>query len=71
MCQHQPQCPTADSPARETARTVAHHPEQGWALLCNDVIIFEDTGELLPDGQIIAPCRPSPRHAMSPSATAA
>jgi len=37
---------------------VAHHPEQGWSLLCNGVLLFEDTGELLPDGQIIAPHRP-------------
>jgi Family of unknown function (DUF5999) len=36
---------------------VAHHPEQGWSLLCNGVLLFEDTGELLPDGQIIAPHR--------------
>ncbi|MGW1711594.1 DUF5999 family protein [Streptomyces sp. NPDC002206] len=27
-------------------------------LLCNGVLVFEDTGELLPDGQIIAPHRP-------------
>jgi hypothetical protein len=37
---------------------VAHHPEQGWGLLCNGVLLFEDTGELLPNGQIIAPSRP-------------
>ncbi|MDX3374861.1 DUF5999 family protein [Streptomyces cyaneofuscatus] len=59
MCQHQPPCPTADSPDREAARLTAHHPEQGWSLLCNGVLLFEDTGELLPDGQIIAPHRPS------------
>ncbi len=58
MCQHQPACPTADSADREAARVVAHHPEQGWSLLCNGVLLFEDTGELLPDGQIIAPHRP-------------
>jgi Family of unknown function (DUF5999) len=58
MCQHQPTCPSADSPDREAAHTVAHHPEQGWSLLCNGVLLFEDTGELLPDGQIIAPHRP-------------
>lgn len=57
MCQHQPPCPTADSPDREAARLTAHHPEQGWSLLCNGVLLFEDTGELLPDGQIIAPHR--------------
>jgi hypothetical protein len=32
----------------------AHH-EQGWALLCNGVIVFDDSGELLPDGRAIAP----------------
>ncbi|MEV7615145.1 DUF5999 family protein [Streptomyces sp. NPDC089799] len=58
MCQHQPACPTADSADREAARPVANHPEQGWSLLCNGVLLFEDTGELLPDGQIIAPHRP-------------
>lgn len=58
MCQHQPPCPTADSNDREAARLMAHHPEQGWSLLCNGVLLFEDTGELLPDGQIIAPHRP-------------
>ena len=58
MCQHQPQCPSATSPDREAAHAVANHPEQGWSLLCNGVLVFEDTGELLPDGQIIAPHRP-------------
>lgn len=58
MCQHQPPCPSADSADRESARLAAHHPEQGWSLLCNGVLLFEDTGELLPDGQIIAPHRP-------------
>ena len=58
MCQHHPQCPTADCADREAACTVAHHPEQGWSLLCNGVLLFEDTGELLPDGRIIAPHRP-------------
>ena len=57
MCQHQPPCPSADSADRESALLVAHHPEQGWSLLCNGVLLFEDTGELLPDGQIIAPHR--------------
>jgi hypothetical protein len=36
---------------------LASFPEQGWSLLCNGVIIFEDTGELLPDGSSIAPHR--------------
>jgi hypothetical protein len=29
---------------------VASHPEQGWSLLCNGVVCFDDLGELLPDG---------------------
>ena len=57
-CPHQPPCPPADSAGRESARRVAHHPEQGWSLLCNGVLLFEDTGELLPDGRVIAPHRP-------------
>ncbi|WP_247615069.1 DUF5999 family protein [Streptomyces tagetis] len=43
---------------REAARPKAHHPEQGWSLLYNGVILFEDTGELLPDGRVIEPHRP-------------
>ena len=58
MCQHRPECPSAESADREAAVPVARHPEQGWSLLCNGVLLFEDTGELLPDGQIIAPHRP-------------
>jgi hypothetical protein len=33
------------------------HPEQGWSLLCNGVVLFEDTGDLLPDGRVIMPHR--------------
>lgn len=58
MCAHTPPCPTAEAPDREAARPIAHHPEQGWSLLCNQVLLFEDTGELLPNGTIIAPHRP-------------
>ena len=59
MCQHTPQCPDASAPDREAARTLASHPEQGWSLLCNGIVIFEDTGELLPGGATIAPHRPT------------
>jgi hypothetical protein len=38
---------------------VACHPEQGWSLLCNGIIVFEDTGEVLPDGRCTEPCRPT------------
>ncbi|MEV8328460.1 DUF5999 family protein [Kitasatospora sp. NPDC059811] len=57
MCQHRPECPSAECEDREAAVTVACHPEQGWSLLCNGVVLFEDTGELLPDGRVIAPRR--------------
>lgn len=58
LCTHTPTCPPADSPDAEAAHVIASHPEQGWSLLCNAVLLFEDTGELLPDGQVIAPHRP-------------
>ncbi|MGW4379505.1 DUF5999 family protein [Kitasatospora sp. NPDC004531] len=57
MCQHRTDCPSAESPDREAAEAVARHPEQGWSLLCNGVLLFDDTGELLPDGSVIAPRR--------------
>jgi Family of unknown function (DUF5999) len=38
---------------RDAARTIASHPEQGWSRLCNGVILFEDLGELLPDGRAV------------------
>ncbi|MFJ8956493.1 DUF5999 family protein [Streptomyces sp. NPDC102381] len=57
MCRHFPPCPTADATDRDSARTIAHHPEQGWSLLCNQVLFFEDTGELLPSGTVIPPSR--------------
>ena len=56
-CPHQPRCPGADHPNRDSARIRITHPEQGWSLLCNGVVVFDDTGELLPDGRVIAPRR--------------
>lgn len=61
MCTHEPACPTAVANDREAAHVIASHPEQGWSLLCNGVVMFDDTGELLPDGSIIAPHRARPR----------
>jgi hypothetical protein len=59
MCPHTPECPAPNGPDREAAKTIISHPEQGWSLLCNGVVIFEDTGELLPGGGTIAPHRPT------------
>jgi hypothetical protein len=47
-CQHRPRCPDALAPDHSAARTAASHPEQGWSLLCNGVVLFDDGGELLP-----------------------
>lgn len=58
MCDHRPHCPGAGDAAHDAARTVARHHEQGWVLLCNGVVLFDDTGELLPDGRAVAPHRP-------------
>ncbi|MGW3269055.1 DUF5999 family protein [Streptomyces sp. NPDC001056] len=55
---HTPRCPAAEGPDREAARIIASHPEQGWSLLCNGLLVFDDTGDLLPDGRVVAPHRP-------------
>mgnify|MGYP001076197031 CR=1 FL=1 len=47
MCQHQLPCPPADAVDREAARIVASCREQGWSLLCNGVIVFDDLGASL------------------------
>ena len=64
MCQHESPCPPADAMDHDAARVVAAHPEQGWSLLCNGVIVFEDTGELLPDGSTVEPHRGPAPHTM-------
>jgi len=56
-CQHSSPCPPANAPDCQAARVIACHPEQGWSLLCNGVVIFDDTGALLPDGSVIEPRR--------------
>jgi hypothetical protein len=53
-CRHTPHCPSADATDRDAAHVIAAHPEQGWSLLCNGVVVFEDFGELLPNGQSCA-----------------
>ena len=55
MCQHQPRCPDARAPDHQAAHVVAAHPEQGWSLLCNGVVLFDDAGALMPDGRVVPP----------------
>jgi hypothetical protein len=59
-CQHQPPCPPAGQPGCLTAVIIAAHPEQGWNLLCNGVVVFEDTGAIVA-GHVVAPRRAATR----------
>jgi len=52
-CIHEPRCPDAHGADRDAAHVIACHPEQGWSLLCNGVVLFEDSGEILPDGHCV------------------
>ncbi|MER6274624.1 DUF5999 family protein [Streptomyces sp. 900105755] len=54
MCSHQSPSATA---GRGPAHIVAAHPEQGWTLLCDGAIVFDDTGELHADGSVVPPHR--------------
>jgi hypothetical protein len=68
MCQHQPRCPKWPAPDHLAARLVADQPGQGWSLLYNGIIEFDDGGELLPDGRAVTPDRRGLSH---PAAIAA
>lgn len=61
-CAHNPPCPPANAADHDAARVVNSHHDQGWVLLCNGVIVFDDTGELLPDRRPVAPHRPECPH---------
>ncbi len=77
MCSHQPTCPPVTDGAADplTARIVADHPEQGWSLLCNGVVRFDDGGALLPVGTsipaVVTSPAPADRYAAQPVAVAA
>lgn len=43
-CRHRPRCPDAFAPDRSAVRTVVNHPGQGWSLLCNGMVRFDDGG---------------------------
>ncbi|MCX4765585.1 DUF5999 family protein [Streptomyces sp. NBC_01275] len=53
MCSH----PFPSASAAHPVHVVAAHPEQGWSLLCDGTIVFDDCGELLPDGRVVSPHR--------------
>ena len=56
-CRHRPRCPDAQAADRFGARAVRRHPQQGWSLLCNGVVLFDDGGALLPGGNAVPPGR--------------
>ncbi|MGW1275518.1 DUF5999 family protein [Streptomyces tsukubensis] len=56
-CGHLPPCPAADAADRSAAVALSRDSVTGWALLCNQVIHFDDGGDLLPSGESIAPAR--------------
>jgi len=56
QCAHQPPCPPADATGRLSAVVIAARPEQGWSLLCNGVITFEDTGAIAGE-HVVSPQR--------------
>src|ERR1700729_3322252 len=54
MCTHDPVCPAADAIDWWAARNITEQPGQGWTLLCNGALVFDDHGALLPDGRVTA-----------------
>src|SRR5262245_52249836 len=44
VCRQRPRCPDALAADRIAARAVARHPEQGWSLLCNGVVLLTTAG---------------------------
>jgi hypothetical protein len=55
MCNHRPTCPSATAPDHAAARAISTQAAQGWTLLCNGVVVFEDWGEVLPSGVAVPP----------------
>lgn len=53
MCPHRPMCPAPGAPDRNAARVVVSQPAQGWSLLCNGNVVFDDQGELLAAGAVL------------------
>jgi hypothetical protein len=60
-CRHEPTCPAADQPDHDAAKVIAHDYSVGYSVLCNGVVVFEDTGELVGTNPI-EPHRPEPQH---------
>lgn len=44
-CRHQPPCPPCWAVDALAARALVRHPEQGWTLLCNGLVVFDDSDQ--------------------------
>jgi hypothetical protein len=55
---HRPECPPAEADEHQAARVRVCRPEVGYSVLCNGVLLFDDTGCLMPSGKVIGPRRP-------------
>lgn len=67
-CQHQPQCPTAEAVDHDAARRMFHDHYAGYSVLCNAVIVFEDGGEIGPDGKTTDAHRGPAPHSLAAAA---
>ncbi len=63
MCVHKPECPGPNGCDREAAVAVVHDYNTGFTKLCNGVILWEDGGEIRPDGTCTDACRGPALHA--------
>lgn len=62
-CTHTPQCPAWGAPDHDAAVVIFnHHVDCGCVVLCNGVTVFDDGGEVWPDGTIVPAHRPEPLH---------
>ena len=68
MCQHTQPGPSATAPDALTARVVTTHYEQGWSVLCNGTVVFDDLGAILPDGRAVEPGHARPARHMATAA---
>ena len=50
-CSHTPTCPAATEPGRLAAVIIGADPERRWWLLCNGLVVFDDTGYLVTLGR--------------------
>ncbi|MFE3073595.1 DUF5999 family protein [Streptomyces sp. NPDC059247] len=51
VCGHEVECPAAMDVDAQAAQVRFRCPESGYSLLCNGLLLFDDTGYLLPAGR--------------------